>query len=134
MKKRIQLGSAVLIMAVFAVMFTSCLEEQPATYDVWTEVISYYSFQDKYYGVLATGYPTLSTGYYNTWTINNWSTWVYNLPNSGKKTWTEDDIRNYLLQRNFSYTKASEETAWLITVNHGLIATRTGDYVYLLHK
>lgn len=99
------------------------------TYVVWTDVTSYTEF----YNVFQT---TLNDGYYIRVELSDaqWDQIAAALTNEGKNNWTEDQIYNYFIGRGFGQMEANQQKAWLMTIEHGFIASRTGTTVYLLLK
>jgi hypothetical protein len=56
------------------------------------------------------------------------------LPNNTKHEWTEDRIRDWFIGRGFGNAEANQETAWFKTINHGFIASRSGNLVDMIVK
>lgn len=56
-----------------------------------------------------------------------------NAPAEFKHNWTEDELKKYFVGRGFDST-ASKTVAWLVTVNHGFVASRSGSIVYYILK
>jgi hypothetical protein len=128
MNKKLWIGIPVIIL-VLGIMLTGCAEpEEPATYKVWTGVFKFSA--DGLFG-------TLQDNQYNrrelTRTDFEWHK-ENNFQNSPEYEWTEDQIFSYLVGLGFSTTQAETQSAWLISVDHGLIGSRTGDILYLLLK
>jgi len=116
---------------VFGTMLTGCKTDVDApTYTVWTDTVTYSEF--------TTGFPaiTLEDGYYIRVEFTNpeWSEISPSLTDEGKNSWTEYQIKNWFIGCGFGNTEANQETAWLITTNHGFIACRTGSLVYMILK
>ena len=51
-----------------------------------------------------------------------------------KHNWTEEELQKYFVGRGFDSQTASKTVAWLVTVNHGFVASRTGNIVYYILK
>ncbi|MDR2097798.1 MAG: hypothetical protein LBP37_04685 [Spirochaetaceae bacterium] len=98
------------------------------TYSVWTDSGTYADFQTAFGGA------TLQDGQYVRIDITNAQFSQMSLPNEYKQNWTESQIYNWFIGRGFGATEANREKSWVITVNHGLIASRTGNIVYTLIK
>ena len=114
---------------VFGMILIGCsAEPDEPTYTVWTDSTSYSQFQSSF--------GTLNDGYYFRYefTSSEWSTISSSLTNEGKYNWTEDDIKKWFIGRGFGNSEANKETAWLMTINHGFIASRSGSIVYMLMK
>jgi hypothetical protein len=56
------------------------------------------------------------------------------LPNDIKHDWTEDQLYNWFLGRSFGETLSKQLTAWLLTIDHGVIALRRGSLVHGIAK
>jgi len=129
MKSR-KLWMGMLVMTqVFGMILIGCpAEPSEPTYTVWTDSISYSQFQSSF--------GTLNDGYYFRYefTSSEWSTISSSLTNEGKHNWTENEIKNWFIGRGFGNSEANKETAWLMTINHGFIASRSGSIVYMLLK
>jgi hypothetical protein len=125
--------AVILVMTmIFGIMFAACETEPddpPPTYTVWTDVISYSEF----YSAFQT---TLNDGYYIRVEIADaqWNQIASSLTNEGRHNWTENQIYNYFIGRGFGQTEANQQKAWLMTIKHGFIASRTGSIVDLLLK
>ena len=91
--------------------------------------MSYSDFQDAFG-------TSLLDGYYLHAEISNtlWSQLRPSLTNEGKHKWTEGEIKDWFIGRGFGNPEATQETAWLKTIDHGFIASRTGTLVYLILK
>jgi hypothetical protein len=123
---------AILVMTlVIGIMFTSCKTEPgDPTYTVWTDTVTYSEFAAEFPSI------TLNDGYYARWefTSAQWSQIAPTLTSEGKHNWTESEINNYFIGRGFGNPEANQQTAWLMTIAHGFIASRTGSTVYMLLK
>jgi hypothetical protein len=98
------------------------------TYTVWTDFTSYTEFIDSF--------GPLDDGYYFRYefTSSQWNTISSTLTNEGKHNWTEGEIRNWFIGRGFGDSESTQETAWLLTIDHGFIASRSGSIVYMILK
>ena len=116
-----------LAVAVLAVCFQSC--EGGGKYTVWTETETYSQFQTYFQ-------TTLSDGYYVRLEITNeqWKQIGPNLTSEGRHRWSEEDIKKWLVGCGFGQTESTKESSWLTMVNHGFIAMRDGNLVYLILK
>ncbi len=100
------------------------------TYIVWTSVDSYTDFQSAFN-------TTLNDGMYMHAEFNSegWSQISPLLPNDeDKHDWSQDKIRTWLIGRGFGNSEATQESAWITTINHGFISSRTGNTVYTIIK
>jgi len=126
--RKLWLGILVLTL-VFGTILTGC-ETEPSdpTYTVWTDTVSYTEFYNSF--------GTLNDGYYVhlELTSSQWSQISPSLTNEGKYEWTEDQIKKWFIGRGFGNAEANQETAWLMTISHGFIASRTGSLVYMILK
>ena len=116
-------------MLVLGIMLTGCkMEPDEQTYTIWTDLTSY----SEYYSA----FGSLGDGYYVRYefTSSEWNTISPSLTNEGKNNWTESQIKNWFIGRGFGNSEANQETAWLITINHGFIASRSGSIVYMILK
>jgi hypothetical protein len=119
----------VVIIAFLGIMLTGCdLEPDEPTYTIWTDSISY----SEYYSV----FGALTDGYYIRYefTSSDWNEISPSLTDEGKYNWTENEIKKWFIGRGFGDNEANRETAWLMTINHGFIASRSGLRVELLLK
>jgi hypothetical protein len=126
--KKLSFGMLVL---VFGMMFTSCQQEvddDPSyTIAVWTDSETYAEFN-------SWSNLTLNDGYYIRVEITNDEFNGLSLPDEYKHQWTESQIYNWFIGRGFGNAEANQEKAWLMTVNHGAIVSRSGNIVYELIK
>lgn len=65
---------------------------------------------------------------------SEWSQISSTLTNEGKHSWIKSQIKDWLLGRGFGDSESTKESAWLTTINHGFIASRTGSTVYYILK
>jgi hypothetical protein len=129
-KRKMRMG-ILIITLVFGTMLISCPTEsdEPTskpTYTVWTDSLSYSEFQSTF--------GTLNDGYYSKFELTNSEFNSLSLPNEYKHNWTEDEIYNWFIGRDFISSEASQLKAWVITTNHCFIASRSGGTVYILIK
>jgi len=120
----------ILIMTlVFGIMLIGCkTEPDEPTYTVWTDSTTYTEF----YNV----FGKLDDGYYIHLELTNsqFNQMSSELTDEYKHVWTESLLNNWFVGRGFGNTEAKRETSWLITINHGFIASRTRSIVYMLIK
>jgi len=124
----------ILIMTlVFGIMLIGCQteadESREPTYTVWTDSDTYAQFQTDFG-------TTLDDGYYRHSELTNtqFNQILPGLTNEYKHVWTKSQLNDWFVGRGFGNTEAKQETAWLITINHGFIASRSGSIVYMLVK
>lgn len=120
----------ILLFSLFLVVAISgCKMNAEETYTVWTDSCTYSEFQETFN-------TTLDDGMYIKTDINstNWNKMASSIPNEGKHVWTKEKIRDWLIGRGFGNSEATKESAWLSTVDHGFLASRTGNVVYLILK
>jgi hypothetical protein len=135
-KKRIFLFGLLTLVLTFGLISMGCKSEpepepEPEldpTYTVWTDSTSYSEYSSKI--------GTLNDGYYVHMEMNNtqFNEMAPSLTSEGKHDWTESQIYNWFIGRGFGGAEANQEKAWLITTNHGFIASRSGTIVYMLLK
>ncbi len=124
MKKTVfQLVILTLIM-VFAMQ--SCSEEK---YTVWTDSGTYSEFQSAFN-------TTLDDGYYVRVELDSeqWAEISKGLTSEGRHKWDEETIKKWFISNGFGDTEATKESAWLALIDHGFLATRTGNIVYFILK
>ena len=129
MKNSKLLTGILVIMLVFGIMLTGCkTEPDDPTYTVWTDLTSYSEY--------SSAFGSLADGYYIRYefTSSEWNTIYPSLTNEGKHNWTESEIKNWFIGRGFGNSESTQETAWLMTIDHGFIASRSGSIVYMLLK
>lgn len=116
----------ILILLITAVSFQSCGNEK---YTVWTETETYSEFQSAFQS-------TLSDGYYKRLEISNeqWEQIAPYLTSEGKHKWSEEEIKKWLIGCGFGQTEATKESSWLAMVDHGFIAMRDQNLVYMILK
>jgi len=128
--KSIKLLMGLLVMTlVFGIIFNGCKMEtnEPTTYTVWTGVFIL-SSSDSLFGMLGDGYYFHQELTKTEFDLEK-ST---NFQNNPEYVWTEDQIFSYLIGFGFSSTLAKTESAWLISIDHGLIGARTGSTLYMI--
>jgi len=114
------------MLLIFGMLLVGCTkEESEPTYTVWAYSISYSDFPG-----------TLDDGkYYQTELTNpEFNDLLSTLTADHKQKWTEEQIYNWFIGRDFIPSQATQKTAWIITINHGLITSRTGNMVYSIIK
>lgn len=130
MKKRTAV-SAFLSLLLICMFLASCKtdDDEDDTYTVWTDTITYTEFY-------STFNQNLNDGYYAHLEFNadGWKTISSSLTSEGRHNWTRDKIKEWFIGRNFGTTEAEQATSWLMTVDHGVIFSRTGPLVYGIMK
>jgi hypothetical protein len=119
----------VVIIAFLGIISAGCnMEPGEPTYTVWTDTVSYSEF--------SSAFGTLGDGYYIRYelTPSEWNSISASLTNDGKHNWTEDNIKDWFIGRGFGNLEANREVAWLKTMDHGFIASRSSSTVYMLLK
>ena len=124
--KRLFTFFATLILCATAISFQSCNDGK---YTVWTETDTYAQFQ-------TTFNATLEDGHYVKTEISNalWEQVAPSLTNEGKHRWSESEIRKWMIGCGFGDHESTKESSWLVMTNHGLLAARDGNLVYLILK
>ena len=124
--KNFKLGIVIII--IMLIIITACSEPEP-TYTVWTDTITYSEFTSSFG-------TTLNDGYYVRLEFTNaqWNQISPSLTSEGRYNWEESQIKNWFIGRGFGNSEANQETAWLLSINHGFIASRTGSLVYMILK
>ena len=116
---------------LFIILFvsTSCSMNTEPTWTVYTDVDSYSEFKQ----VFGT---TLDDGYYIRleFSSNEWDAIKSSTIDDYKHQWTKAQIKDWFIGRGFGNSEAEKEIAWLTTIDHGFIASRTGSTVYFLLK
>lgn len=112
-------------------LFCSCQNNPPTeqVYTVWTESGSYAEFTS------ASG-VTVEDGTHLRLelTSSKWNDFSSLLTGEGRHQWTKSQIKDWLFGRGFDDYTATMETAWMTTVDHGFIISRTRDIVYMIAK
>ena len=117
------------IIAFFGILLLGCeTEPNDPTYTVWTDLVSYSEYSSLF--------GSLTDGYYIRYefTSSEWNSISPSLTNEGKHNWTEGQIKDWFIGRGFGNSEANQEVAWLKTIGHGFIASRSGSIVYMLLK
>jgi hypothetical protein len=131
MTKKIFLSVSLATMLVFGMLIVGCDNGTipEATYTVWTDSGTYSEFTSAFQ-------TTLNDGYYIHAEMSNsqFNQISASLTNEYKHVWTESQIYNWFIGRGFGNAEANQEKSWLITINHGFIASRSGSIVYMLIK
>jgi hypothetical protein len=96
------------------------------TYAVWTDTVSYSEYSNTF--------GTLNDGYYRKIEVFDAEFNSMSLPNEYKHNWTENEVYNWFLGRGFISSEANEIKAWVITINHCIVASRSGGIVHMLIK
>ena len=121
-----------LLISIFVVLFIGCqnnTDDDEDSYTVWTDVGTYSEFQSVFNTSLDDGmYVRLE------FTSSQWLQISPSLTNEGRHSWTKRKIKAWLLGRGFGDSEATKESAWMITITHGFIASRIGSAVYFILK
>ncbi|MDR1788181.1 MAG: hypothetical protein LBR16_07010 [Treponema sp.] len=127
MKNKLRMpGLLALAAAAASLAFAGCKMDEEPTYTVWTGSALYADIS-----------ITMSDGYFTRMELTNaqFSEWVSSSElNEYKHNWTESQIYDWFIGRGFSSTIANQERAWLMTINHGIIISRSGSVVDFLLK
>jgi hypothetical protein len=118
-----------LLALILGLVLTGCPQEaepDDPTYTVWTDSMSYAEF--------SSSVMSLDDGQYGYGEIAEANFKNMPLSNEYKHSWTESQIYNWFIGRGFDSSIANKEKSWLLTVNHGMIASRSGDIVYIILK
>lgn len=121
----------VILFFLILLAFNSCQNNSNSedTYTVWTDLGTYSEFQSNFGTTLNDGmYVRIEL------TSSQWNQVSPTLTNEGRHTWTKSQIKDWLLGRGFGNSESTKESAWMTTIDHGLIASRTGNTVYLILK
>ena len=99
------------------------------TFTVWTDFSTYSTFQ-------TTFNTTLGDNMYIRTEISAdlWKELSGSLTSEGRHSWTKNQIKDWLIGRGFGDTESTKESAWFATVDHGFIASRSGNTVYYILK
>jgi len=128
--KKIKL--VIILALLFTLIFIGCdldsNDPSDPTYTVWTDVVTYSEYQSLF--------GTLGDGYYVRYqfTSSEWNAISPSLTSEGRFNWTENQIKQWFIGRGFGNYEATQQTAWLMTINHGFIAERTGSLVNMILK
>ena len=125
-------GFVLLVIVAFCFTAISCSNPSTPseeTYTVWTDVSTYSTFQSSFNTTLNDGmYIRLEI------TASQWNQISSSLTSEGRHSWTKSQIKDWLLGRGFGDSESTKESAWFATIDHGLIASRTGNIVYYILK
>ena len=128
-------GFLLLVVVAFCFAAISCSNPSSsstpseATYTVWTDLSTYSDFQTVFNTTLDDGlYLRLE------FTSAQWNQISGSLTSEGRHSWTKSQIKDWLLGRGFGDSESTKESAWFATIDHGFIASRTGNTVYLILK
>jgi hypothetical protein len=119
----------VAIITFFCIALIGCkTEPEEPRYTVWTDSVSYAEY--------SSAFGTLNDGYYIHYEFSSseWDKISQSATDEGKHNWTESEINKWFIGRGFGDSEANRETAWLMTINHGFIASRSGSIVDMLLK
>ena len=118
------------IIGIVSLSFISCqFDSEDDTYTVWTDLSSYSDFQSNLNTTLTDGmYVRLE------FTSSQWSQISPSITSEGRHSWTKSQIKDWLLGRGFGDSESTQESAWITTIDHGFIASRTGNTVYYILK
>lgn len=133
--RRLSKTSTIIIALAMTFAFIACKNqaddssEPEQTYTVWTDTTSY----DDFYAFFG---QTISDGYYirNEISPDDWKQIYPSLTSDGKHNWTQDKIKDWFIGRGFGEKEAEKESAWIATIDHGILAARTQSKVYLILK
>ena len=101
-------------------------------YTVWTDAVTYTEFQQSFGRELSEGMFI-----YGQFSNEEFAQISQSLTTSGddyKHSWTKSQIKDWFVGRGFDDVNANEWSAWLVSVDHGMIASRRGDIVDLIVK
>lgn len=130
MRKKI----ALLCLVVFPGIFLSagCTFDSEDTYTVWTTFSTYYEFQTNFYAALDDGeYLKVD------WTNSQFaeiSDFLDQQAIEYMHEWTQSEIKNWFIGCGFDNIIAEQESCWIATNYHGIIASRSGNTVYYIIK
>lgn len=133
---------AVLLIA-FCLFFASCQvdsDDGEDTYTVWVDSGSYSELEAEVNQSLSgTGKSfSLESGEYVRGELaeDAWNTMYSSVCSADyyKHEWTKDEIKDWFIGHYFGEEEANQETAWLTTVNHGILVSRTGNVAYMIVK
>jgi hypothetical protein len=123
----------ILVILLSGLTLTGCETEPPElpeptekTYTVWSYTASYSEYSNTF--------GALSDGYYRRTEVFSGEINYSAIPTEYKRNWTENEIYNWFLGRDFISSEANQMKAWVITHEHCLVASRSGSIVYMLIK
>jgi hypothetical protein len=113
---------------VFGMMLVGCPQptDSDPTYTVWTFTASYSEY--------SSSFGTLNDGYCRRTEMFSGEINYSAIPNEHKRNWTENEIYNWFLGRDFISSEANEMKAWVISTPHCIVASRSGSIVHMLIK
>ncbi len=114
---------------VLLAMFFSLQSCGPEKYTVWTASSTYDEFRTAFN-------MTLEDGTYSKAEIKPelWGTISKQLTSEGRHSWDEATIQKWLYSNGFGYAESSKEASWFALIEHGFIASRSGNTVYFMLK
>ena len=117
------------ILLVTLFVSTSCSMNTEPTWTVYTDIGTYSEFKQAFG-------TTLDDGYYVRleFSSSEWDAIKSSTIDDNKHQWTKAQIKDWFIGRGFGNSEAEKEIAWLTTINHGFIASRTGNTIYFLLK
>ncbi len=123
--KHCSMFTLVILLATFFVL-QSCSNEK---YTIWTDSVTYSEFQTAFQS-------SINDGYYIRLEISDsqWSEIGKQLGSEGRHSWNEETIKKWLISNGFGESEATKESSWFALINHGFIASRDGNMVYLILK
>lgn len=124
---------ALIGLASLMLVFLGCSHDADTEpqYIVWTDVGTYTEFQASFKMNLNDG-----TFIYAEFTNEQFSQISSSLVglDDYKRSWTKSQLKDWFVGRGFDDANANEWSAWLISINHGMIASRRGNLVDLIIK
>lgn len=129
MKRKFLVLVTIIGLACLCLIGCSNPNNSEPTYTVWTDLGTYSEFQ-------STFGTTLNDGEYLRleFTSSQWNQISGSTTSEGRHSWTKDQIKDWFLGRGFGNYEATKESSWITTIEHGFIASRTGNTVYLILK
>lgn len=122
------LHSIIVIISFFTTLsFHSCSEDR---YTIWTETTTYSDFRRDFQ-------TSLDDGYYIRSEISNsqWEEQISkNLTREGRHKWDEATIKKWFISNGFGEREATKESSWFALIDHGFLASRHGNQVYMILK
>lgn len=117
------------ILLVTLFVSTSCSMNTEPTWTVYTDIGTYSEFKQAFG-------TTLDDGYYVRleFSSSEWDAIKSSLPDECKHQWAKDQIVDWFIGRGFGNIEAEQEVAYLTTINHGLVVSRSGSTVYMIVK
>lgn len=129
MKRKLIVLATIIGIVCFSFISCSNLTSSEPTYTVWTDIGTYSEFQSSFGTTLNDGeYLRLE------FTSAQWNQIASSATSEGRHNWTKDQIKDWFLGRGFGNYEATKESSWMTTIEHGFIASRTGNTVYLIIK